>query len=499
MIDGMLSSIRSTPGPAKAPAQEDFGKDVAMLAAITYTIFLAIVITPMLTDGDSGWHIAAGRWMIEHRSIPISDPFSFTYSGEKWVPHEWLSEILMALAYAGAGWSGIVLLFAAATTALFLILGLELRRWLPSLPAFIVLLAVFVVLRPYLFARPHMLALPFLAGWTVALLRAREKKCAPLWPLAAIMLLWANMHGSFLFGLALIVPLAVEALIEARNRRFDVLVAWGGFALCSLVAALITPHGVEGLLFPIQVSSMKTLPLILEWRDADFSGLSGFELVLLGLLFFGFFTGLRIPAIRLLMLVGLLHLGLQHIRHQIIFAVVGALLLAEPIGRVLRPKTRLPKAGFRAELAGQWLTYRPGAIAMFVLIAAITSVRLAVPVERLDSRHVPTTAIARLPQSLRTQRVFNDYGFGGALILAGVRPYIDGRADMYGDAFVKQYADIAGGNVRAWRDAAHRWDIRWTFLAADAGLIAVLDRDPQWRRIYSDKTAVIHIRREGRP
>ena len=475
-------------------SQQALSRDVAMLGVIAYVIFLAICIAPILLDGDTGWHIAAGQWMIEHRAVPATDPFSFTFMGRHWTPHEWLSELIMVGAYNAAGWSGIALLFASAVAALFVVLGLELRRWMASTPAFVTLLTTFVMLLPFLLARPHLLALPILAGWTIMLLRAREAGRAPAWPFAATMTLWANMHGSFIMGLALIAPFALEALIEGP-KRIEVLLRWGAFALLSALAALLTPHGIEGILFPLQVSAMKTLPLIVEWRGANFEEFKSFELALLIFLLFALSKGLRIPAIRLLILLGLLHLGLQHVRHQMILAVVGTLLVAEPAGRALLRGGSLPKPDLRAALAGQWRTYRPAALAMMVVIAAIATVRMAIPVQRTDSDHVPATALAKLPEELRTRRVFNDYGFGGALILAGIPPYIDGRADLYGDAFLQNHVRIDNGDAKAWREAARRWKIEWTILTPSAGLVRVLDREPGWRRIYTDKYAVIHVRR----
>ena len=54
-------------------------------------------------DGDVSWHIAAGRWIIEHRAVPVTDPFSFTMPGTAWVAHEWGAEVIQAIAYDLAG------------------------------------------------------------------------------------------------------------------------------------------------------------------------------------------------------------------------------------------------------------------------------------------------------------------------------------------------------------------------------------------------------------
>src|SRR4051794_13216605 len=57
-------------------------------------------------DGDVSWHVAAGRWMLAHRAIPTTDPFSFTAYGHPWIAMEWLADIVFAAAYNMATYAG---------------------------------------------------------------------------------------------------------------------------------------------------------------------------------------------------------------------------------------------------------------------------------------------------------------------------------------------------------------------------------------------------------
>src|SRR5215469_10958460 len=75
---------------------------------------LACFAPQIFHDGDTWWHLAAGNWMLAHRAVPVRDSFSYTFAGQPWTAHEWLSEIAMALFYRAAGWSGLHILFGSA-------------------------------------------------------------------------------------------------------------------------------------------------------------------------------------------------------------------------------------------------------------------------------------------------------------------------------------------------------------------------------------------------
>jgi hypothetical protein len=303
------------------------------------------------------------------------------------------------------------------------------------------------------------------------------------------MTLWANLHGSFLIGLGLLAPFALEAVLDAGENWFRVGRDWALFMLAALAAALITPHGLNGLIYPIQIQSMKTLQDIAEWRSADFGELRPFELALLGGLYVVLSRGVRIPMIRLLVMLGLTHLALHELRHQMVFAVVVPLLLAEPIGRALRPDGAKPPAPPLSPklLAG-------GLATVTVLAIGVSGARLALPVTRTDGPTSPGAALAHVPAELRAKHVLNEYGMGGYLIFEGVKPFIDGRADMYGDDFFNAYIKAVKPDRLRLVALLEKYDVSWTILDAGNPAVQVLDGLPGWRRLYADKYAVVHVR-----
>ena len=136
------------------------------------------------------------------------------------------------------------------------------------------------------------------------------------------------------------------------------------------------------------------------------------------------------------------------------------------------------------------------AVGLMSALAGLLLFRIVTPLDPAENGANPKSAIAALPVELRQTPGLNGYDFGGPLILAGIKPYIDGRSDMYGDAFFADYQRILDGDPAAFDRAAQRYQLQWTMLPPKYdGLIERLDSDPAWTRIYADPTAVIHRRR----
>ncbi|MGA8550777.1 MAG: hypothetical protein WB678_11115 [Stellaceae bacterium] len=448
----------------------------------------------LLHDPDTYLHIAAGRWMLAHGALPVHDPFSYTFAGARWVPHEWLAELVLAAVYRAAGWSGLVLLTIACFAAS---LGLLTRFLLRSAEPFSALIAVGLaaaMVEAHLLARPHMLAMPLLVLWSGALFAARDAGEAPPFRLLPAMALWANLHDSFMFGLLLAFYLAAEAVLagpwrlEARR--------WGLFAALALAATLATPNGIAGLVQPFRLMAMPALQsAFIEWRSPNFQDFQPLEIMLLGLVALGLTTGVRVPPSRVLILVGLCHMALAHTRHADLLGLVGPLAVAGSLGPQLAarirsaPPSRISRAAARlAEPAAA------PAMALTCAVALALCLPLLRPIVRTEDRVTPASALAAAARMGLAGHVFNSEGFGGYLVFHGVPAFIDGRIELYGNAFLARYLDAVSGNSRVLGGLLARWKISWALLEPQQGAVAVLEHLPGWRRAYSDAHAVIFVR-----
>jgi hypothetical protein len=452
------------------------------LAADLLIVFLVIALpiglasTPLtFGDGDTAWHIAAGRWIVEHGRVPTTDPFSFPAFGKPWIAMEWLADLIMSGAYHLAGYAGLAALVAAAIMAMNCIVLLYLRSRVGPIGLVVVVLTLNVVLAAFMLARPHVLVWPLLAAWTVLLAKSTETgRPPPLWS-ALLLTVWANLHGSFPIAAVIGGFLALDALIA---EQWKTLRAWLVFAAVCLVAICLNLNGVAGILQPFHVANLKMLGQIAEWQPSTTMNTPQFYGALVLVLGVLLWRGVRFPVGRLALLLAMLFLAFSQLRHQSWFAIVAAVLIP-------------PLLGTRTQKTGKFWPIAAGAVPLLLI-------RALWPLTPPESVSNPRSLLAHVPAELKGQAVFNEYSFGGPLILAGIRPYIDGRAEMYGDDFMDDYTEIATGDWGRFERAVKRYDIRWTILPARRfKLREELDRSPQWKRIYADKVGVIHVRREA--
>jgi hypothetical protein len=452
----------------------------------------------VLNDPDTYWHIAIGRWIIAHRAIMHHDVFSFSMPGAPFSPPEWLAEVFMAWLYNQAGWTALVVVTALCEAVA---LGMLLRILLGTLAPVHALIAAVLswgLALPHLLVRPHVLTLPILVVWAAALVSARSEDRAPSFWLVPLVTLWANLHSSYMFGLVLATLLAGEAVLLAPDRRsrLGALRGWGLFGVLCVAAALITPFGFDGLLQPFKLTQMSySSAVLVEWMSPNFQRFQPLELWIMVVLLGGFSLGWRLPWTRVAIVLLLLHLSLQHIRHAELLGYVAPLLLAPALARQLKTRSEGQSAAWidrgLAELARP--AGAPGIALAGAVLLGISALLLRGGVEREIDSTTPAPALAAVQAHHIEGPVFNDYNFGGFLIFSGIKPFIDGRY-FYGDAFIRRCLEASALFSNELPELLNQYGITWTMLNAKTPAVTLLDHLPGWRRLYSDDIAVVHLR-----
>jgi hypothetical protein len=412
--------------------------------------FAAVLMLPaMLIGGDLYWHIAAGRWMMENQQILRINLFSYTHAGDAWANQEWLAELIFAGAYVTTGWNAVLALAAAATAGGAGLLALFLARGRRAAVTAIWLGLAIVAGAGSVKALPFLLALPCMVAWIGVL---AEAKAQPPLKLVPVMMVWANLSGSFVLGLVLVGAFAAEAILAAPNR-LAVARAWAVFAGFALVASLITPTGVFGLAHALRVFATPApidsiLPLIIA-----------------------------LPAVAMLA-------PRQPVRAGLVAVLFLVAAMHAPARLLFAAAAPLLAAGARADEALR-LAWRPLA-ALVVVVLAATGVRLVLPLQRGDDAFTPNSALDHVPATLRHQPVLNDRDFGGFLIFREIKPFIDGRP-IYPPAFRRRASDPG-----LLAETLTRYHVRWTILKPAAA--KAMDGRTGWHRLYADQWAVVHVK-----
>jgi len=475
--------------PARALAGSLTGPLPLWVGLAVYALLL-VAGNALLRDPDTLWQVTLGQWMLDHHAVPHEDFYSFTMRGEPWISTQWLAQILLAKAYDWAGWSGPVVLAAAAIAATYALLARHLAARLSGSATLVFVCAALALSLPHLLARPHVLAMPFMVLWIGGMIAAADRHEAPSFWLLPNMVLWANLHGGFVFGLMMVAPVALDAVVSAdRDARKMLALRWALFGIAALLASFCNPYGFDALLASRKILGLgRALQLIMEWHAADFSSISAFEIYLLLGIGLMLYRGVTLPVTRILILLGLLHMALSQGRAAEILAMIAPMVVAVPlarqIGGAVPVQDHTPP---RSALVGM------GAIVLVAGTATYASVHGFAP----NLRGTPVAAVTELKR-LNVTRVLNDYDFGGYLIYRGVDTFIDGRTELFGETFFVDHNNASGlSEPENLFRLLEQYKIEATFLRTQSAATKLLDHLDGWQKVYSDDVATIHVRRAG--
>ena len=460
------------------------------MAAIAGAIY-AILGPHVLNDADSYWHVATGQRILTSLSVPISDPFSHTVLGKEWVLFEWLSQLLMAVGYGIGGWRAVGLLCTLSATLAIYLLARHLVRFVSDVSTLLICLLAVLTTFPHILARPHVFAWPIMIVWVATLIRAvDDREAPPLW-LVPVAALWANLHGSFVLGLAVMGLLGLEALVNAWRSpaRTQVARSWVVVGALAGLACLLTPQGTTTILHilsvqgqPVQMSSIS------EWQSPNFQHFQPLAIWMGAFLATALTLGLRVPPLRIVGVLALLLLALRHVRHVELVGLLAPLFLAPSLAATLRSRS----AGFEPRLT------LPAPVATGLVTASLLfTMSGSLLRDWRPSREIsPVAALQAANAGGASGKILNDYDFGGFLISRGVPTFIDGRSDLFGDPFLSEYNKAvlkprASDEVSAF---LRSHDVSWTMLRTSRPIVRFLDDMPGWRRIYGDDAVAVHVR-----
>ena len=434
--------------------------------AVASAVFIIAVGLPS-TDSDTYWQLAMGRWMLDHHAFLRQDIFSSTVAGAHFGVGEWLGQISFAGSFAAAGWAGVAVLRATLlAAAAFFVVRLARRGgtpWWISLPLVVAALLVSKITwtdRPQLFT----LALfPALLGLLLSLPTGFSRRLLILPPL---FLVWTNLHGGYLLGLAIVAIFAVEAVLTRGRRGVPLALT----AIACVAVTFLNPAPLE-LAGAAREDFLNPPRFLTEFLPPDVVTPAGALFAAFVLLVIGSALLRGGSLLEAMLLAPLLYLAFTAQRQMLFFCFAATAFLGARLSGLVRspPAFELPVP-----------VRLP--VATVLVIAALASA-LAAPT-RPDEHAYPAAALDTLRQD--SGILLNEYDWGGYLIFnLPERPvFIDGRYVPYLGGVLADYRALVGLRP-GWRDLLDKYKVSELLLRPDRPLAVAL-REDGWRVRSSD-------------
>ena len=456
------------------------------------------VVRSFNVDPDLWWHIKTGDLILSTHRWATTDPYSYTAKGMPWMSCEWLGDVVFAAVYRIGGLRGLEALLVVLAGAVILALYAFATLRCGNSKAGFVAAAVLLTLANASFnLRPQMMGYLFLILTLIALERFRQGKQRAVWMLPVLFMFWINSHGSWIIGLGVVALYIACGLVsfqvgslEAQRWSTSERLRLETVFMLSLAAVAVTPYGVRLAAYPFTVAS--SLPIsvanILEWQVMPFNLIGGKIFLVLVLGFFLVQMAFRISwrAFEVLLFLFGTAMACLHVRFLLLFVPFFAPLMATILARW---------APAYNKVKDQYLIN-------FALMAGIVIAMVHYFPSRSDMNkkvadQFPAQALAYMQQHPVPGPLFNSYGFGGYMIEAGYKTFIDGRSELFEQTGVlDDYMHITMLKPGAMQ-VLNGYGIRSCLLQRDEPLATVLASIPDWQKVYSDGVSALYVKRDG--
>jgi hypothetical protein len=487
--------------------------DVAFILPAAF-LFLKLGGTETIfADGDTGWHIRTGDWILAHGMVPTKDLFSYTKPGQPWFAWEWLWDVLFSSIHsvfglAGVGFATVLLLGVIAV----LLYKLVLRACGNDVLSFVLAAVALCGSSIHWLARPHLFSWLFLLAYLHLLPELQSGSKVAFAALPVLMVLWVNIHGAFLIGIFILLVASGGEVLEAlllrgesfamvyqRSRRLLACTA-----LC-IAATFVNPYTwrLHRHVFEF-LTDKKLIDQIQEYQSISFHSPPAifFEIMLLlaaAAALWSLQEGRITPA---LLSIAWIHLALIAARNIPLFMFIAAplvgcwiqhvLLRLRPMRFVgvvssticeiceeLKPLERAPRSFLLSALS-------------VLLMAGLFATGAKGFQGQFNPELFPVQAISLVERS-PARRIFTYDQWADYLIyrLYPQKPdFIDGRSDFFGMPIVKAAQDALFAQYD-WKTQLQRFGVDMILLKPDSPLCAVLKLSPDWAMRFDDGKVLV--------
>ena len=449
-------------------------------------------------DPDLWWHIKTGELILSTHRWATTDPYSYTAKGMPWMSCEWLGDVVFAAVYRIGGLRGLEALLVVLAGAVILgLYGFATLRCGNSKAGFVAAAVLLTLANASFNLRPQMMGYLFLILTLIALERFRQGKQRAVWMLPLLFMIWINSHGSWIIGLGVVALYIACGLVsfqmgslEAQRWSTSERLRLETVFMLSLAAIAVTPYGVRLAAYPFTVAS--SLPIsvanILEWQVMPFNLICGKIFLVLLLGFFlaqmTFRFSWRVYEI-LLFLLGTA-MACLHVRFLLLFVPFFAPLMATILARWAPPYNK-SKDQYLINFA----------LMAAIVIAVVHYFPSRSDMDKKVADQFPVEALVYMQHHSVPGPLFNSYGFGGYMVEAGYKTFIDGRSELFEQSGVlDNYMHITMLKPGAMH-VLNGYGIRSCLLQRDEPLSTVLASIPDWQKVYSDNVSALYVKRDG--
>ncbi len=336
-----------------SPAPRDRGVRL-LWAGITILVPGLLVSLASMSTVDLAYGIRAGGQILDGAGIPRIDTFTFTAAGLPWIDQQWAAQAILAAVYRFGGWPALSTLWAVIIVAIEALLWRAARSMGAGVRTTgVTLLLGFLVAAQGSSLRSQVLGLLCLAA-LLALVADRGAHRGRLWLVIPLFAAWANLHGSFPVGLALLGLATVEDVAGRDHARQAI----ATLALAA-VATLANPFGLDVWRYVVTIGTDPTIArFVTEWRHTnvlDPAGAAFYASVaaVIVIVLVRFRQGERPPWTTLVGLAGLAFLGVWAVRAVAWWGVGAAPVAAALLSRIrFRRFEHLPAASSATDQPG---------------------------------------------------------------------------------------------------------------------------------------------------
>lgn len=480
-----------------APSSADL---IFLVIAPVTAILRSVKLTQ--SDGDLAAHIRMGETILSTHMIPVHSLASYTAAADPMVAQAWLSEVLFAGLWRLGGlpllaaFTAIVIAATHASVALFLRNRGADPRW-----AVIAALVSLAVSSTHWLTRPHMFSIVGVLLTVYLLESGRGRKWIFFIPLYG---LWANLHGGWLYGLAVIGVYITGQLLETVVSKAD-RHTWiqsarqNAAALCAATfATLLTPFGYRLHLEVLGTATNSDVTRhMAEFLPPDFQGAAAFPFVIaivLSIVIFALNTQrMQYPWMAAVVL-GFLG-SVRSFRNIALFGVSAWPLIALHASRTWpRGKRHVPLFTEFARLDPNSRTgIIAGPVALLLLILGLNRGHVGgttlIP-DRFSSRVFPVAAVDSARAASLDGRVFESWRWGGYIMQFWPEASVHVDPLKFNARTMRSYGLI--DEMRpGWQDELRRWEVRTIIVDATTPLAKGLLHERSWKVWYRDSTAVV--------